>query len=217
MRKSIVDVLIVDDYELTRSGMVSLLATTPGIAVVGAVSCSEQAGRFCRDAPPDVILMDANISGMGALEATRNFSDRFTDVPLIILGVYDHQPYPGLVLEAGARGYALKNGSLAQLLDAIQSVAKGQRYVAPLVAQNMIFGAATDSTASLLERISPREMQILLMVAQGEANGQIAARLNLSPKTVSTYRYRLYDKLEVRNDVELTRLALRYNLLPEEA
>ncbi len=209
--------ILCDDHRLVRAGLRRVLEDAPGMTVVGEAGSGEEVLDLLKQVEADVILMDVNMPGIGGLEATRRILQRHPMMKVIAVSMHMDEPYPSRLLSAGARGYISKDAAADEVVSAIQRVAAGGVYVAPSVAStlaaNLIKGAEADK--SPFERLSQREMQVMLMVTKGHGNQEISHSLHLSPKTVSTYRYRLFDKLGVANDVELTRMAMRYGLLDE--
>lgn len=209
-----VDLLLVDDHALFRFGLKSVLASADDIEVVGEVADGEAALDFVRDRLPDVVLMDVNMPGIGGIEATRRIVHVAPDVRVIAVTAMSEEPFPNQLLDAGARGYLSKGCPADELFKAVRDVAKGRYYISSDVARKLALGRiATQDETSPLKLLSPREMQVLLMIVQGQGNQQISEALFLSPKTISTYRHRLFEKLDVANDVELTHFAIRHNLV----
>lgn len=209
-----VDLLLVDDHALFRFGLKSVLANADDIEVVGEVADGEAALDFVRDRLPDVVLMDVNMPGIGGIEATRRIVHVAPDVRVIAVTAMSEEPFPNQLLDAGARGYLSKGCPADELFKAVRDVAKGRYYISSDVARKLALGRiATQDETSPLKLLSPREMQVLLMIVQGQGNQQISEALFLSPKTISTYRHRLFEKLDVANDVELTHFAIRHNLV----
>ncbi len=207
-----INVLLVDDHELVRTGIRRLLADVKGIKVYAEVESGEAAIDSVRQFKPDVVLMDVSMPGIGGLEATRRLTQSHPDLKVIILTVHTDDPFPSQLLKAGAMGYLSKGGNLDEMITAIHQVAAGKRFISPAVAQSLAL-SLLPGTESPFERLSQREMQVMLMLMQGHKMSDISDKLCLSPKTISTYRYRLYEKLGVRNDAELTKLAMRHGML----
>jgi two-component system, NarL family, invasion response regulator UvrY len=171
-----------------------------------------------RNASPDVVLMDINMPGIGGLEATRRLLQRTPTAKVIVVSMHLEEPYPSRMLAAGAAGYISKDSAADEVVTAIRRVHGGGHYVAADVAGNLAASLVKGpGGASPFDQLSQRETQVMLMVTKGYSTQEISDRLHLSPKTVSTYRYRLFEKLGVGNDVELTRMAMRYGLLDERA
>jgi len=210
-----INVMLVDDHGLVRTGLKRLLSDVSGIDVVAEAENGEQAIQLVRKQQPDVILMDISMPGIGGLEATRKISQALPGVKIIAVTIHDDDPFPTRLLEAGAAGYLTKGCEVREIISAIRSVHVGKQYIAPAIAHKLALSFVNEREKSPLERLTPRETQVMLMVVSGETNKAISEKLCLSPKTTSTYRYRLFDKLGVENDVELTRFAIRYGLIRE--
>jgi two-component system invasion response regulator UvrY len=210
-------VMLVDDHRLVRAGLKRVLSEVPDIEVVGEAGTGEEALELAKKHPPDVVLMDVNMPGMGGLETTRRLVARMPQVKVVAVSMHLEEPYPSRMLEAGAAGYISKDSAADEVATAIRRVHSGGHYVAADVAGNLAATLIKGGPGSApFEQLSQRETQVMLMVTKGYSTQAISDRLCLSPKTVSTYRYRLFEKLGVANDVELTRLAMRYGLLDEK-
>ena len=210
-----IKVLIVDDHQLVRTGLVGLLEQEPGIQVIGESASGEEAVRAVDELNPQVILMDLQMPGIGGLEASKRCLRIAPDVKIIVLSMLEAQPLPKTMFEVGVRGYVSKNAASSELAAAIRRVMAGQRYVSNELAQLLALDPV-DAEISPFELLSGREMQITLMVIRGMSAQEIGKKLALSPKTVNSYRYRVFEKLDLKNDVELTKLALKHDLLTEE-
>lgn len=211
-----IHVLLVDDHELVRIGIGRLLSDVPGIRVVGEAETGEDAIKLAKEKNPHVILMDVKMPGIGGLEATRKIQRINPDIKIIALTVFEGEPFPTKLLQAGARGYLTKGAGLEEMVNAIRTVHAGKRYLGPEIAQQMALNTLSDTENSLFELLSDREMQVLLMITGGQKVQKISEKLCLSPKTVNTYRYRIFEKLKVTSDVELTHLAIRYGIVESE-
>ncbi len=207
-----VRVLLVDDHDLVRTGIRRLLEDTEGIEVVGEARSGEEALTVAPAADPEVVLMDVNMPGMGGLEATRKLLRINPAIRIIVVSVHVDGLVPKRVLEAGAVGYLTKGCSADEVVLAVRTVQRGQRYISRDVAQTLALNTLTGGT-SALDSLSERELQVLLKITQGHSIQEIADVLYLSPKTVSTYRSRIFKKLGVHSDVELTHLALRHGII----
>ncbi len=209
-----VKILLVDDHELFRSGMKSILQTKDEFVVVDEAATGEQAIDKVRKSLPDLVLIDINMPGIGGLAATRRLQRMHPELPVIAVTALDDDPFPSQLLDAGARGFLAKGAPADELFDAINKVMQGDYYISKDIAQRLtLSGIMGKAYASPLAKLSPREMQVMVMIAQGKRNSEISDILFLSPKTISTFRSRLFEKLDVGNDVELTHMALRYNLV----
>ncbi|WP_010597001.1 UvrY/SirA/GacA family response regulator transcription factor [Rickettsiella massiliensis] len=213
-----ISVVIVDDHVLARLGMKRLLEgeDAKDIKVVGEAESGEAAITLVKDTKPDIVLMDIKMPGMGGLDATRRLVRVNPKIKIIVVTVFGDAPFPVRLVRAGASGYITKDTCAEELVTAIRKVMGGQIYITPEIAQKMALRQVTDASKSPFAKLSERELQVMYMVTRGIKVNEIAKKLYLSPKTVNTYRYRLYEKLNVHNDVELTHLALRYGLLEGE-
>jgi two-component system invasion response regulator UvrY len=208
-----INILLVDDHELFRAGMRSILEHHHDMAVVGEADSGEAAVDFVRKSPPDVVMMDINMPGIGGLEATRKIVRVNDGVKVIAVTVLSDEPYPAQLLEAGAKAYISKGCPADEMFEAINCVVSGKPYLSNDVAQKLSLARLTGTDEGPMAKLSAREMQVMMMITQGQSTQVISDALFLSPKTVSTYRHRLYEKLDVSNDVELTHFAIRHGLL----
>ncbi len=208
-----IKVMLVDDHDLVRTGIRRLLEDAADIEVVGEAASGETALEQVQAAAPDVVLMDINMPGIGGLEATRKLLRRNPELRIIIVTMHDDDLFPQRLMKAGAMGYLTKGAQIDEILRAIRAVMAGKRYIAPEIAQQMALSSFDGNEGSPFDSLSEREMQVLLMMMDGQTVSTISEKLCLSPKTVSTYRSRLYSKLGVQNDVELARLALLHGVV----
>lgn len=213
-------VLVVDDHELVRSGITRMLADNPDLEVIGQASSGEEAIEVVRGDRPDIVLMDIRMPGIGGLEATRRILRIDDAVRVIVVTACADDPYPTRVMQAGASAYITKGADIKEMVRAIRMAHSGQRYISPEIAQKMALkqlggGDARDEDGelTLFDRLSEREMQIALMVVDCQKVQDISDKLCLSPKTVNSYRYRIFEKLEISSDVELALMAVRLGLL----
>ena len=206
-------VLLVDDHELVRIGIHRLLQDVTGIKVVGAVSNGEDALKLVKDVNVDVVLMDVQMPGIGGLEATRKLVRHDSEIKVLALTVCDDEPYPSRLLQAGAVGYITKGCDPEEMIRAIRLVHSGQRYISTEIAQQLALKRYTKPEESPIDSLSERELQIMLMITSGQKVQDISEKLCLSSKTVNSYRYRIFEKLSIHNDVELTLLAIRLGLV----
>ena len=207
-------ILIVDDHDLFRAGVRSILDHEDGLDVVGECASGEDALEAVRREAPDLVLMDINMPGIGGIEATRQILKLAPSVRVIAVTVLSDDPFPNQLLDAGALGYLSKGCSSDEMLEAIRMVMRGLHYISNDVAQKLtLAGFRSHGESSPLRALTAREMQVMMMITSGQRNQQISDALFLSPKTVSTYRHRLFEKLDVTSDAELTRLAIRHGLI----
>lgn len=207
-------ILIVDDHDLFRAGVRSILEHEDGLDVVGECASGEDALEAVQREAPDLVLMDINMPGIGGIEATRHILKLAPSVKVIAVTVLSDDPFPNQLLDAGALGYLSKGASSDEMLEAIRMVMRGLHYISNDVARKLtLAGFRSHGESSPLRTLTAREMQVMMMITSGQRNYQISDALFLSPKTVSTYRYRLFEKLDVTSDAELTRLAIRHGLI----
>lgn len=212
-------VLVVDDHELVRSGITRMLADNSDLEVIGQTSSGEEAIEFVRKNRPDIVLMDIRMPGIGGLEATRRILRIDDSVRIIVVTACADDPYPTRVMQSGATAYITKGADIKEMVRAIRMAHSGQRYISPEIAQKMALkqlggdAGENGSELSLFERLSEREMQIAMMVVDCQKVQAISDKLCLSPKTVNSYRYRIFEKLEISSDVELALMAVRLGLL----
>lgn len=211
-----ISVLLVDDHELVRAGIRRILDDIKGIKVVGEVQCGEDAVKWCRSNSVDIVLMDMNMPGIGGLEATRKIVRYSPDIKVIMLTIHTENPLPAKVMQAGAAGYLSKGAAPQEVINAIRSVHAGQRYIASDIAQKMALSQLEPQAENPFSTLSERELQIMLMITKGKKVNEISEQLNLSPKTVNSYRYRMFSKLNISGDVELTHLAIKHGLFNAE-
>ena len=212
-----IKIMLVDDHRLVRAGLRRVLQEVADMSVVAEASKGEDALELARQTNPDVVLMDINMPGIGGLECTRRLLQRSPSTKVIAVSMHLEEPYPSRFLAGGAAGYLSKDSAADEVVSAIRRVYAGGHYVAADVAGNLAASLVRGASNSPFEQLSQRETQVMLMVTKGYGTQEISDRLHLSPKTVSTYRYRLFEKLNVTNDVELTRMAMRYGLLEDKA
>lgn len=210
-------VMLVDDHDLVRTGIKRLLEDHPNIEIVGEAVNGEQALQQVTQYDPDVVLMDINMPGIGGLEATRKLLQRKPQLKIIVVTMHEDDLFPQRFLKAGALGYVTKGAKVEEILQAIRAVMANKRYLSPAIAQQIALSQVSEEASSPFDILSEREMQVLLMMMDGQTISAISERLCLSPKTVSTYRARLYAKLGVQNDIELTRLALLHGVVENAA
>ena len=208
-------ILLVDDHELVRTGFEHLLNESPEISVIGVASSGEEAILQAEKLNPDVVMMDIKMPGIGGIEASRKIFQKYPDMKIIALSAHDEGPFPQQLLKIGVRGFLSKSSTPDEMVAAIQRVMQGGRYLCPGVADKIALSSIMGESPSPFDSLSQRELQVVILTLQGKGIQEIAEMLLISPKTVNTYRYRVYDKLSAKNDVELTRLAIRYKLIEE--
>lgn len=205
--------LIADDHKLFRIGLQKMLREAGDLKIVGEARSGEEAVRLARELAPNVVLMDICMPGIGGLEATRRIVRMQRDIKVVAVTAFEDSPYPVQALKAGALGYLTKSVNAEELLSAIRRVFLGKRYLSSEVAQQLAVTNFEEESEDPFDQLSGREMQIMLMVVNCHKVKDISSNLHLSPKTVNSYRYRIFEKLNVTSDVELTLLAVRYGVV----
>ena len=196
-----VSVLIVDDHDIVRAGIKSILEGASGVDVIGDCSSGEEALVICRELKPQVVLMDVKMPGIGGLEATKKIQRISPDIKVIVLTACGAEPIPSKCLQAGAAGYLTKDADVSEMVQAIKAACSGRRYLSPDIAQKLALKHVADEKSSPFEILSERELQVMLMITGGQKVQDISDKLCLSPKTVNSYRYRLFQKLNISSDV----------------
>lgn len=207
-------VLLADDHDLVRTGMRRLLDDVEGIEVIAEATTGEEAVSFSREHRPQVVLMDINMPGMGGLEATKKILQHNDAIKVIIVTMNEDEIMAQHLLKAGAAGYMTKGCKITEIAHAIKEVIANRRYITPQIAQQLaLAGTRSDPEQSPFHDISERELQVMMMILDGRKTSEISENLCLSPKTISTYRQRLFSKLDISSDVELTRLAIKHGVI----
>jgi two-component system invasion response regulator UvrY len=208
-----VQILIVDDHDLVRTGVRRLLEDVASFSVVGECESGEKAVDFCLKTPPEVVLMDVNMPGIGGIEAAKRILRRNESIKIIILTAQSENPLPKHLLDNGVLGYVTKSSGAQEMVRAINQVKMGQRYISDEIAQKMAMAMISGKGDSPLDKLSPREMEVLIKIAQGMTTKEIMDQMSISPKTISTHRCRIMEKLNAKNDVELARISIEYGLV----
>ncbi|MCB2228809.1 MAG: response regulator transcription factor [Desulfarculaceae bacterium] len=212
-----VRILLVDDHKIMREGIKSLLDEEPGLEVVGEAEHGHQAVQLCQRLQPGVVLMDVSMPGLNGIEATRKLLSQGSEARVLALSMHRDPRFVAGMLEAGARGYLLKDCSAGELINAISLVAQGRGYISPEVAEVVVDGfvGRLDLERAHLPAsvLSPREREVLQLLAEGKSTAQIAETLHLGVKTVETHRRNLMEKLDIDNLVDLVRYALKEGIV----
>jgi len=196
-----------------------MLADVEGYQVVGDAKSGEEAVTKARILKPDVVLMDVKMPGMGGLEATKKLLTVNPVIKIIAVTACDDDLYPTRLMQAGAVGYVTKGAEFTEITDAINKVIRGDLYMSNSIAQQLALRtfSGNNNQESPFEKLSQRELQTAMLIANGQKVNDIANTFCVSPKTVNSYRYRIFEKLDINSDVELTLLAVKHNLLDPEA
>lgn len=207
-----ISILLVDDHELIRAGISRLIADETDMQVVAEVSSGEAALQYVENARPSIVLMESGMNGIGGIETTRQLLSKISNIHIIAMSSVNTGVIPAQILRAGARGFITKRASTQEMLKAIRLVAEGNRYITPQVAVQLAMDPFNRNEKLMFDKLSRREMQIAHMLTDGNKVSKISEYLKLSPKTVYSYRYRIFEKLGIRSDVELTILAMKHGL-----
>jgi len=211
--KIMIDVLLIDDHALVRTGIRRLLEDSGQIRIAGEADCGEDGVTLAQQLNPDVILMDVSMPGIGGVEACRRILQRDPGQKIIVLTIHNEQTFPKRMLEIGARGYLTKECGVDEMLLAIKQVYSGKAYIEPSIAQQLALSLLPGNQHNPIDRLSRREFQVMLMISHGLTNAAISEKLCLSPKTVSTYRLRLLEKLGAQNEVDLIKIAVEQGMV----
>jgi two-component system nitrate/nitrite response regulator NarL len=204
-----IKVLLVDDHPVVRKGLHSCLANRDNLKIVGEASNGTEALQKVKELDPDVVLMDINMHGMDGLEVTETLRKDSPRTRVLVLSVHDTREYVMRIVKAGARGYVLKDTPPEELVQAIETVNAGEAYFSPSVARIALnqYVAESDSN-SPLTRLSEREREVLVQIAEGKSNKEIASQLNIGVRTVETHRERIMRKLDIHSVAGLTKFAI---------
>ncbi|WP_218353731.1 UvrY/SirA/GacA family response regulator transcription factor [Alteromonas lipotrueiana] len=208
-----IKIILADDHELVRTGIRRILDDEKDFSVIAEAKTGEDAVVLCRRNAPDVVLMDVNMPGMGGLEATKKILRMSENTRVICLSMHKEHPIPAQVMQIGAFGFLTKDAEPDEMIRAIYKVVAGQKYLAPEIAQSIAISKLAPDTNNPFAILSDRELSIALRLTRGKRVPEIASELCINAKTVNTYRYRMFEKLGVTTDVELTHLALRHKLI----
>lgn len=204
-------IFLVDDHALVRTGMRMILSGETDMDVVGEAENGEDALPQIRKLKPDVVLCDLHLPGISGLEVTERIVKGDHGTRVIVVSVLEDGPIPKRVIAAGASGYVGKGGNSDELLSAVREVARGKRYLASGVAQNLAL-AGISGNSTPFDILSPRELEVAMLLLQGLRQEEIARKLSLSAKTVNTHKSRMFEKLEIQDNIALARLAQQYGL-----
>lgn len=204
-------VFLLDDHALVRTGMRMMLSAETDIEVVGEADNGETALPMIRRLRPDVVLCDLHLPGISGLEVTERIVKGDYGSRVVVVSVLEDGPIPKRLIEAGASGYVGKGGDAGELLRAVREVSRGKRYLANGIAQHLAL-AGLGGEATPFDSLSPRELEVAMLLVQGLRQEDIAKRLSLSAKTVNTHKARLFEKLGIQDSIALARLSSQYGL-----
>jgi DNA-binding NarL/FixJ family response regulator len=210
-------ILLADDHNVLRKGLRRILEEQPDLEVVGEASDGREAVSLNNLLRPDIVVMDIAMPLMNGLEATRQILQRSTDVNVLILSMYSDENYVVQVLRAGARGYLLKDTAEEDLITAVRTVAKGQPFFSPKIAKLLLGDSMqrlrTEGVNDSYDLLTPREREVLQLIAEGKSNKEAAAALFVSPTTIETHRARIMDKLDLHSTADIVLYAVRKGIV----
>jgi DNA-binding NarL/FixJ family response regulator len=209
-----VRILLVDDHILMRRGLRALLEDEPDLQVIAEAGDGRQAVRLAAQENPDVVIMDISMPGLNGIEATRRILKKATSCRVLALSMHPEARVVSEMLRAGASGYIVKNCPTEEFVRAVRTVHRGQTYLSPEIAGHVVQGLrnSPEEPAAAGEVLSPRQREVLQMVAEGRSSKEIAHRLNVTARTVEAHRRSIMEKLELRSVAELTKYAIREGL-----
>jgi len=210
-----IQVAIVDDHQIVRTGFRELLSEDSSISIGFEAANGDEALEKLRTSPCDVLLLDISLPGKSGVDVLRTVRQRYPDIKVLILSGFPEESYALAMIRNGANGYLCKDCDRDELLRAIRMVANGRRYVSPRTAELLADEMSGERSGVLHETLSDRELQVFLRLARGESVSDIAGQLHLSVKTISTYRSRVTEKLNVASNAELATYALRHGLITQ--
>jgi DNA-binding NarL/FixJ family response regulator len=216
---SVLRLVLVEDHALVRAGIRSLLEKLPDLEVVAEAGDGRSALSLIAEHQPDVVLMDIKMAGLNGLEATARIMRDMPGVRVVILSMYANEEYVIQALRAGASGYLLKDAGTAELEVAVRAAARGETYLSPAISHRMIqdYLQNVGGEGGALEQLTPRQREVLQLVAEGHSVKEIAQILHVSGKTVETHRAQLMERLDIHDVAGLVRYAIRVGLVaPDE-
>jgi DNA-binding NarL/FixJ family response regulator len=208
-------ILICDDHTLFVEGIKAMLRNESSLEIVGEARDGRQAVELVKELKPDLLLMDVSMPDMNGFDATQRVHELDPNIKVLILTMHDEEELVARCLEAGAAGYIIKDAPASQLLYAIEMVQKGERYLSPVVLKQVVAGYVKNSNVpqTSYDRLSPREREVLKLLAEGLSVKEIATHLNLSVKTVDVHKTNLMKKIDVHDRTELIKYAIRQKLI----
>jgi DNA-binding NarL/FixJ family response regulator len=208
-----IKIIVADDHAIVRAGIIQILSDDPGLQVIDEAGEGHELLSKVRSNDPDVVLLDMTMPGMDGLDVLKQLKIERPKLPVLILTIHPETQYALRVLKAGASGYITKSSAPDELIQAIKKVFRGGKYISPAFAEKLAFQLDTDFKELPHETLSDREYQVILLIASGKTVSEIADELSLSVKTISTYRSRILEKMNMKNNAELTRYVFEHQLL----
>jgi DNA-binding NarL/FixJ family response regulator len=208
-------VLIADDHQLFREGLVNLISSAPDVEVIAEAKDGKEATERAKKIKPDVVLIDIGMPVMNGIEATRILKKENPQVKVIAVSMHSDRQFVKGALEAGADGYLLKNCTYRQLIDAIQSVISGKKYLSDEITEMVIQGYLDpdDNTPEGQVDLSERELEVLKLYAEGKSTREISEKLFISVKTVGTHKQHIFEKLDLKSNADMVKYAIKEGLI----
>jgi DNA-binding NarL/FixJ family response regulator len=206
-------VIVADDHAVVREGLKQIVDSVADLSIVGEAASGEEVLAIVRNTPADLLMLDLSMPGLGGLDALREVRHLRPDLPVLVLSVHSPAQYGVRMLRAGASGYLTKESAPEELIVAIRKVVGGGKYLSQEMAEELAGHLSQASPERPHEALSDREFHIVRLLSLGKRISEIATELNLSPKTVSTYRRRALEKMKLHTNAELTQYALREGLI----
>ena len=209
-----IKIIVIDDHDLVRMGLSRILDDIDGFSVVGNGDSGEKALQLVRQLDPDVVIMDVKMPGMGGVEATKRIKLSNSNINIIAVTSCDDDLYPSKLMRAGASAYLTKRAAPDELIEAVNKVVAGKTYMSSEIAQQLALKSSigTGGPDSPFSALSDRELQVAMMTIRGQKPNEIAEILNVSAKTINSFRYRIFEKFNLSNDVELVLFALKHKV-----
>lgn len=205
-------VLIADDHQVVREGLKRILSEASEIKVVGEAGNAFQLMESLRSENWDVVILDINMPGKSGIDVLKEIKKQYPRLPVLILSMYPEDQFALRAFKAGAAGYLTKAGASDELVVAVRKIQRGGKYVSSSVAEKLAEALNEPNERALHERLSDREFQVFKMIAEGKTVGSIAEEISLSVKTISTYRSKILEKMNLRNNAEIMRYAVEHGL-----
>jgi len=208
-----IKIIIADDHSIVREGLKKIISTTPNVVVTDEASDGMELLRKVQKNRYDIAVLDIKMPGMNVLDLIKTIKNDKPKISILVLSMYPEEQYAARALKAGASGYLTKESAPKALVNAIQKIAKGGTYISEKFSDQLVLQLNSDEDALPHDKLSDREYQVFRLIAAGQSNKVISEELNLSDKTVSTYRVRILQKLNLKNNAEITHYAFKYGLV----